>query len=165
MRDIAAATGMLPGSLYYHFASKEELFAELHDRAVAAIDRAVDSALDGKTGAWTRLEAALAAHLAGLLENGNALAIMAPDFPDDRGDLNARLIARRRAYEDRFRDLIADLGLPETIDERLFRLMLMGAVNWSPVWYRTDGAYDPAAIAGAFIGILRMGFDPGTVSK
>ncbi len=165
MRDIAAATGMLPGSLYYHFASKEELFAELHDRAVTAIDRAVDRALDGKTDAWTRLESALAAHLAGLLENGNALAIMTPDFPDNRGELNARLIARRRAYEDRFRDLIADLGLPDTIDERLVRLMLMGAVNWSPVWYRTGGAQDPAAIASVFVGILRNGCDPNTDSK
>ncbi|MFX5956923.1 helix-turn-helix domain-containing protein, partial [Acinetobacter baumannii] len=35
MRDIAAAVGILPGSLYHHFPSKEELFVAVYSFAVA----------------------------------------------------------------------------------------------------------------------------------
>ena len=34
MRDIAAESGILAGSLYYYFASKEEMFAAVHEQAM-----------------------------------------------------------------------------------------------------------------------------------
>ena len=37
MRDISASVGMLPGSVYYHFPSKEALFVELHKDVVQAM--------------------------------------------------------------------------------------------------------------------------------
>ena len=34
MRDIAQDCGMLPGSLYYHFAAKEDLLVAVYERGV-----------------------------------------------------------------------------------------------------------------------------------
>jgi AcrR family transcriptional regulator len=155
MRDIAAAVGMLPGSLYYHFPSKEELFVELHAQAVASINRAVDEAIARESGPWAKLEAAVAAHLEAMLETTDTIAIVSPDFPDSRSELNARLIEQRNAYEAKFARLIDALGLPDSVDRRLFRLMLLGAVNWSPVWYRKSGSAGPREIAAAFVAMLR----------
>ena len=44
MRDIAGAVGMLAGSMYYHFPSKEELVAATHGRGVEQIIAAVEAA-------------------------------------------------------------------------------------------------------------------------
>lgn len=46
MRDIAGAAGMLPGSLYYYFASKEELLIAVYAEGVRRIEEAVRPALD-----------------------------------------------------------------------------------------------------------------------
>ena len=66
MRDIASAVGMLPGSLYYHFDSKESLFLALHQRVVAVMEARVRAALteadQAGLGPWDRLEAAATAH-------------------------------------------------------------------------------------------------------
>jgi AcrR family transcriptional regulator len=45
MRDIAAASGMLAGSLYYHFASKEELLVAVYAEGVRRISVSVRAAL------------------------------------------------------------------------------------------------------------------------
>jgi hypothetical protein len=37
------------------------------------------------------------------------------------------------------------------------RLMLLGALNWSPHWYRAGGAQSPRAIARQFTALLRQG--------
>lgn len=157
MRDIAAAVGMLPGSLYYHFPSKEELFVEVHAQAVASINRAVDVAIASRHKPWDRLEAAITSHLEAMLETTDMVAIVSPDFPEERSELNERLIAQRNAYEEKFASLVADLDLPDTVDSRLFRLMLLGAVNWSPVWYRPGGQQSPAELAHAFVTMLHKG--------
>src|SRR3974390_2726700 len=41
MRDIAGAIGILPGSLYHHFESKEELFVAVYSLGVSQILEAV----------------------------------------------------------------------------------------------------------------------------
>lgn len=43
-RDIAGAVGMLPGSLYYHFASKEDLLVAVYEEGVRMISEAVTRA-------------------------------------------------------------------------------------------------------------------------
>ena len=63
MRDIAARAGMLAGSMYYHFPSKNDLIAAVYEAGVAEIGAAVDEALDEARGPWPRLEAACVAHL------------------------------------------------------------------------------------------------------
>ena len=67
--------GILPGSLYYHFKSKEDLFVTVHAEGFREINAAVDRALDWRTDPWERLEAACAAHLAELV-SGNEVAVV-----------------------------------------------------------------------------------------
>jgi AcrR family transcriptional regulator len=159
MRDIAAAVSMLPGSLYYHFPSKEELFVAVHQAGVANITRAVEQAIAGRRNSWDRLEAACAAHLEALLGRRDFAAIVTPNFPPKLNRLRARLIAQRDAYEQTFRRLIGELDLPRGVDRRLLRLHLLGALNWAQTWYR-PGRRRPAAIARGFVRMLRQQLEP-----
>ena len=63
VRDIAAAAGILPGSMYYHFASKEDLLAAVHETGIRRIKERVLAAIETADDPWGRLEAACAAHV------------------------------------------------------------------------------------------------------
>ena len=49
VRDIAAAAGILPGSMYYHFASKEDLLAAVHAAGIRRIKERVLAAIETAT--------------------------------------------------------------------------------------------------------------------
>ena len=104
LREICAAAGILPGSLYYHFKSKEDLFVSLHAEGFRQLNEAVDTAIARESDPWARLEAACAAHLTLLvgaeyesLVGGTSL------FHPARSPLQRRLNRDRDAYEERFR--------------------------------------------------------------
>lgn len=156
IRDIADAVGMLPGSIYYHFRSKEELLLAVHGEGVRLIMDAVNRAL-GATPAdpWTRLEAAAEAHLKGLLTGGKFSMVVTPEFSRSIDEpLRTALIEERDRYEQIFRDLIDDLPLPPDVSRSYLRLSLLGSLNWVVNWYNPEGD-DPETIARRMLGLLR----------
>lgn len=159
MRDIATAVDMLPGSLYYHFASKEDMIYAIHERVVTDMTRRVEAAIAAAHTPWDRLEQAAIAHLEALLDTGNMVTIISPDFAQEREELNAKLKAHRRAYEVIFRQLFDALDLPDEVDRVLLRLQLLGALNWVPVWHDPTERKSAAEIARAFVATIRRGFE------
>lgn len=163
IRSITAAVGMLPGSIYYHFKSKEELLLAVYREGVARFEAAIDAALTKSSGEpWQVLEAACAAHLSILLNGGNYSYIVSPEFIRSfPPSMLPMLNAERDRYERHFEDLIAALPLHPGTDRWLFKVALFGSLNWSQTWYR-KGRYSPRDIAVAFIAILR-GKEPTAV--
>ncbi|MDP5336904.1 MAG: TetR/AcrR family transcriptional regulator [Paracoccaceae bacterium] len=163
MRDIASAVGMLPGSLYYHFESKEALFLALHQRVVAVMEARVSAALaaadDSGFGPWDRLEAAATAHLEGLIETGNLVAIVSPEFLGEREGISAQIRLERRRYEQIFRDLFSALSMPQDVDRTLLRLHLFGALNWAPIWFDTAKGHDARTVARQIMGVFRTAYE------
>lgn len=156
IRDIAGAVGMLPGSLYYHFKSKEELLIAVYRKGVARFEVAIDEAL-ASTGAdpWQAIEAACAAHLSILLDGGDYARIVNPEFVRSfPAEMLPTLNAERDRYERHFEKLIAALPLAPDTDRWLFKVALFGSLNWSQTWYR-KGRYTPHDIAAAFVSMLR----------
>jgi len=156
MRDIAAAAGMKAGSMYYYFPSKEDLLVAVHEEGIRRITAAVTAAIDDAAGPWVRLEAAMSAHLRALLDGGDYARVVIKSLPNERAPARQRLIALRDEYEALFVRLIDDLPLADTVSRRHLRLLVLGAMNWSQSWYRSDGD-DPGAIARAFVEIIRKG--------
>jgi len=153
VRDIVAAVDMLPGSLYYHFATKEALLAAVYAEGVRRISEAVAAAIAGKRDPWERLEAAAVAHLEALLEAGDYAQVVIRVRPADAPSVEAELVRLRDDYERVFVELVQDLPLARGTDRRSVRLMLLGALNWSQTWYH-PGRDDPRAIARRFVAQL-----------
>jgi TetR/AcrR family transcriptional regulator, cholesterol catabolism regulator len=158
MRDIAREVGMLSGSIYYHFPSKEEMLLAVYEEGLRHIAERVDAAVAGQRTPWERLEAGCTAHLEALLELSDYTQVMIRVLPPEGGKVAERLLELRDQYEARFRDLIDALALPEPADRRYLRLLLMGGLNWSHVWYHPGGD-PPAIIAHRMIDLLRQRLD------
>jgi AcrR family transcriptional regulator len=70
------------------------------------------------------------------------------------------LIAQRDEYERMFAEFIDALPLPPRTQRAALRLMLLGALNWAPTWYRPDGGQSPRTLARAFVRLLRGSLAP-----
>lgn len=152
MRDIAAAVKILPGSLYHHFSSKEDLFVAVYAFAVSQSLDAVRTAIASQTDPWARLEAACIAHTRGLLDNNNYAAVLISHLSVSH--LPIQVVPLRDSYEAVFKELIAELPLPQGIDRRIFRLGLLGSMSWTITWYRPGGE-TPATIVRKLLNIVR----------
>jgi TetR/AcrR family transcriptional regulator, cholesterol catabolism regulator len=155
VRDIVGPVGMLPGSLYCHFATKEALLAAVYREGVDRIGAAVDAAVAPLDDPWQRLEAACVAHLTSLLDQTDYSQVVIRVRPSDAPAAAVELVALRDAYEKRFARLVAALPLARRTDRSMLRLLLVGALNWSQTWYREGGGATPAQIARRFVGVLR----------
>lgn len=156
MREIATAAGMKAGSIYYYFASKEDLLVAVHEEGIRRISFAVDQALKRKVDPWERLEAAMACHLKVLLGGGAYARVVITVPCGENSFLSPTLIKFRDGYERIFVELVAELGLSPGLAERHVRLMILGAMNWTPTWYRAGGE-KPQEIATSFVQALRYG--------
>jgi len=154
VRDIAAAIGILPGSLYHHFESKEELLVAVYSLGVSQILEAVTAAIAGQDDPWARLEAACVAHMQTLLVKDSYAAAVISHLSFNSLPKQDSLVELRDRYESVFKGLIDRLPLPAGIDRRIFRLGLLGSMNWAIVWYR-PGSESPASIARKLLVPLR----------
>ncbi len=159
IRDIAADVGVQPSSLYYFFRSKDDLFEAVYQKGMEEMQSSVEAAIATSDDPWTRLERAAMAHLESLLTSADYNTLVANIVPRGESDLNRRLIRHRDAYEKVFIRLIKALPLPPRTDRRMFRLAVLGALNFVVSWYRPGGA-TPKAIARKIVGMFRRQMDP-----
>ena len=155
MRDIAQACGMLPGSLYYHFAAKEDLLVAVYERGVQELLANVRIAIAKESEPWLRLQAACTAHLQTVLRHSDYAQVLIRVLPNDVAPAAARLAELRDEYEKQFATLVGALPLANGADRRALRLMLIGAMNWSRFWFSSPGRDTPRSLARKFVGFLK----------
>lgn len=161
IRDIAQAAGIQPGSVYYHFPSKDELFIAAHSAGMRQAAHAVELAIAACRDPWERLETACTVHIRHLI-SGNDLTVWtgASLFLFNSPEMQKQLRTERDRFEAIYRRLIAALPLSPDIDRSLLRLQLLGAINWTRTWYR-PGKRTPGDIARHLIRALRTGVASG----
>jgi AcrR family transcriptional regulator len=155
VREIVGPIGMLPGSLYCHFETKEALLVAVYKEGVERISVAVDAAVAPLSEPWARLEAAAVAHLRSLLDQTDYSQVVIRIRPGDAPAVDHELTALRDRYESRWGKLVAALPLERGVNRSDLRLFLMGALNWSQTWYREGGASTPERIARRYVGLLK----------
>ncbi|MBL4906903.1 MAG: TetR/AcrR family transcriptional regulator [Sneathiella sp.] len=159
MRDIAREAGMLAGSMYYHFPSKDDLIIATYEEGRRLIAEAVLAAIEDVGDPWEKLQKAAIAHMNTLFGGNNFSILLCADISRAAPALRNRLIESRDSYDALFMELIEALPLPDDVDPTLLRLSLLGSLNWSSSWYR-PGGQTPAQIGTLFVRLLKEGLDP-----
>jgi TetR/AcrR family transcriptional regulator, cholesterol catabolism regulator len=146
MRDISAAVGLKPGSLYHYFVSKDLILDAVLRMGVERLHAAVESAVNRLPAGATiieQIETAMAAHLEALHGQAHyirANVILFAHAPADVRD--ASLVVRRR-YGDYWRALLerakAQGAIRNDLDLSVVRLFVLGAFNWSVDWFDPAG--------------------------
>lgn len=160
MRDIAAEVGMLSGSVYYHFTSKEALLLAVHQEGVQRIKEEVERAVaKSPPHPWDRLESACVAHLVALLGGDEYAQVVMPQFTGALpAGLTRQLIEQRDSYEAVFVALVDAVSLPRGVSAHYLRLTLLGSLNWTLTWYHKGGD-SPSVIAHKMMRLFRIRLD------
>lgn len=159
IRDIAGQAGLLPGSVYHYFSSKEDLYMAVHQEGFRSVMLQLQAAVDEASDPWERLKRAFTVHINGMV-GGSAIDRLTGHSLALTG--HSRLLdmirADRDAYEDVIKGLIAALPIKPSVNRTLLRLQLLGAMNWVYVWYH-EGKLSPEQIASQMIDMLRLGVE------
>ncbi len=159
LREIAEAVGIRKASLYHHFASKEEIVEAVVNDGVRFVHDAVVAALAETAGASPdrRLDAAITAHLTALHGQRDYTTASFRVFTFGATPVPESVRAARRAYEDVWRALIAELQatgvLPKERSPDLMRYLILGAMNGSIDWFR-PGRFATADVAREFSALI-----------
>lgn len=150
MRDIAAEAGMLPGSIYYHHGSKDDLLLAVYEAGVENFVAAFSEAVETESDPWQRLRHAMAVHIAAITKDDPYTRVVNRVLPDQVPKHARGLTLLRERYECCFRDVISALPLAPWVDRTLLRLMILGAGNHAQNWFKSDGGETAEGIGRAF---------------
>jgi AcrR family transcriptional regulator len=157
LRDIAARAHIPLSSIYYHFQTKDDLFVAVYEEGVERLRRAVTDAIAGANDPWERLQGACAMHLHNLCGNDDFMAVSVPTrAPQLANAARERVQQQSDRYERLLTDLIGALELDKGLSRSVLRLQILGALNWTSVWYR-PGKMTPLQIASQLIRTVRYG--------
>ncbi len=143
MRDIAAAVGVLPGSLYAHIDGKETLLLEIVEAGIDKFLALGYAAVAGSGSAEDRLRQLIKGHVAIVAQNAERTLVVFHQWRYLTGENLARVVEKRRQYEVIMTTVVED-GRREGVfnhklDLRTSVLGLLGALNWTAEWYKPDG--------------------------
>ena len=162
VRDIADAAGILSGSLYHHFDSKEAMVDELLDTFQTELWKEYDAIEASDLSPRAKLEAVVRASFEAIDHHHSEVAI----FQNDAAHL---ITFERFAYlgerNNRFRRLwtglleagVAAGELRSDLDVELVYRFLRDTVWVAVRWYRPGGDLSPSDIADQYLKILLEG--------
>lgn len=168
LEEIAVRADMRAGSLYYHFASKDELVASVLEAGVAGARDAVlaaTTALGEDADPVERIRVAVRAHLRAILAQGSLTKANIRGYGQVPRHVADRLTTAWQDYGDVWRVLVdaavAGGHIRSDLDPSVVRLLLIGAMNWSVEWFTAEGPLDSEEVADHLLAMALDGLLPG----
>jgi TetR/AcrR family transcriptional regulator, cholesterol catabolism regulator len=167
MRHIADAAGILPGSLYHHFKSKEEILREVMLESTAEYATQLERIAKSDSSAPHKIRAAFEQRLELYREHGLSLSVvlqtdtttLREDAFEEMRDLGKRI---DRAWDNILERGIAEGSLRADLEVRATTYAIVGMLNWAHRWYDPDGRLSPQQLAAHWSRLLLDGLEVRT---
>ena len=165
MQDLGEALGMHRGSLYHYIASKDDLLWMVLTRAFDLLEARVVPVIESDAPPPERLCLAIHEHLRVAADHADELSLIQIELRSLSRERRTEMIARRDAYEARWRAAIAAGvadGSLRQVDVRLAGIGILSVSNWFTQWFRPDGPLDVDTVAGQLCDLFLDGLRPRT---
>lgn len=167
VRTIAAAANIEAGSIYYHFASRDEIMRAVLESGVEGarqqVMRAIEAAGAGNSP-LVRLRAALGAHFKYTLREHFSSRLKSIRRLPKR--LREQHMKQEREYAAIFAGLLreAERGglLKSGFDLSVVRMLAMGALTWAAEWFDPEGEMSADEVADELMRVLCGGIVRGS---
>ncbi len=160
MQDIAAAVNLQKASLYHHVSSKQEILLALLDRALEMLTDQIAPVVHQSIPADQKLRKMISIYLKSLAASPDLSSVLLFEHRSLDKKTHVRHIPNRDRFEGLWREVISE-GVRTRVftcpDEGLATRGLMGILNWTLTWYRSDGRFSIDKIADQYADLLLNG--------
>jgi AcrR family transcriptional regulator len=164
VREIADAAGILAGSLYYHFDSKESMLDEILSGFLAELWTGYDAVLAAGLGPRETLEALVVESFREIDRHRDAVSIYQRERHLSGQPRFAYLADSMTRFETAWLGTlergVAEGAFRADLDLRLAYRFVRDTVWVAASWYRPGGRHDAAEIARQYLSMLLDGITP-----
>ncbi|WP_323844550.1 TetR/AcrR family transcriptional regulator [Microbulbifer magnicolonia] len=139
VRDIAAEVGILSGSIFHHFASKEDILCTVMQEVTIYARARMAGAVALAASPREKLRACILCELEAI--HGLAVpgfSILVAEWRSLSADSQKKVLRQRDEYEQIWLETIADTHCPGG-DAALVRRLLLGALSHTHSWFKPRG--------------------------
>lgn len=150
VRKIATETGIQSGSLFHHFPSKQAILAAVMGETISLISLRMQQAADTASTPEEQLRALIRCELEAVLKDtGVAMQVLFFEWSSLEPEHQKRLLSHRNIYEQIWLDTLKQARKAGIIQQKpaILRRLILGAIAWTPNWYKTKGPLSLDALA------------------
>jgi len=155
VQDITDELGFAKSVFYYYWDNKMEILQEIHDRALAEVNKQLDKVEARYGSSKERMEAAIRAHLRSVLRNRSLTAAHLSDL-----DLSEETRMNQRAYTMRFQRFVEDgiaAGVVRDLDPKILTFAILNVCNALTTWYSPSGPLGPKEVEDFYTSFILHG--------
>lgn len=161
LEDIAAAVGMLKGSLYYYIRSKEELLYLVVRDPIREVYSELEAIVAADLPFTEKIAQAIANHMTVFHLHYPHIAVYLHDYRHLMDKLEQNVIETPKQYQ-RLWDTLLRQGIAageirNDVDVTMAGYALLGMCNWAYRWYNPAGRLSPQEVADVFTKIALQG--------
>lgn len=161
MRDLSEAVGILPGSLYAHISSKEDLLLDIVVSGISAFIDVIQPVVDSDLPADQKMREAIRAHMRVLAQQVDQTRVTFHQWQYLGEENRTKAVEVRQQYENLFIKVI-DEGIAGdafrgSAHHRLPVLMIAGILGSATEWYRPGGRNSAEEIADSIADQVLLG--------
>jgi len=142
VRDLAAEVGILSGSIFHHFANKDEILFGVMREVVSAMNASLAESLSHEHSPRDKVRALIHHELTFVLGTpGNASAVLVFEWRALSEDRQAEILKQREVYDQLWLETLEEAraaGLTH-MESDVLRQLLHGAIAWTLNWYDPEG--------------------------
>ena len=165
MQDIAQSVNLQKASLYHHISSKQEILVAVLDRALDMLVENMQCVMERQLPTTEKLYLATKVYLSEMLENRELASVLLLEHRSLKPEYQDIHIPRRDKFENLWRELL-EQGVAENEfeceDPAITARAILGVLNWSVTWYRSNGKLSPQEISDQFVTLFLYGLIPRT---
>ncbi|MHA6258671.1 TetR/AcrR family transcriptional regulator [Sporosarcina sp. CAU 1771] len=150
LEEIAANLLMTKGSIYYYFKDKQELLYHCQLMILEQSIENIKEVCSRELSVTDKLRESMIIHVKYAISEKNGFEMMAIPEQFFQGSQLEKILLLRDDYSSRFDQLIiqgVEEGVFNSIDLKVVRNIILGAMHWVTHWYSPDGEKSGSEIA------------------
>ena len=149
MQDIAKEVGILKGSIYYYFNSKNEIFKEVLNNGITPVLRNAEQIIRENATPREKLRKLISYHMSYIMDHNLSLLIYFQEREKLPAEQMEDYLAKRDRYENIFREVLKEgieKGEFPQDNVNLDVFAIFGMCNWIIQWYNPQGTQSAGEI-------------------
>lgn len=160
LRELARRSGVQGGSIYYHFASKQEILYRIMDGTMTNLLLGLERGIRGETDPVKRFKRGVAFHIRYHLENQDETHVTDTELINLEDEHYDRVVRKRRDYEEAFMAILQEgmeKGVMRVGNVKLAGIAVLQMCTAIPYWFNEEGPLSVDEVVDRYIDFICWG--------